>query len=270
MDQNKCRYCCTETVFFCSAPILKYVGEYFKCPSCGSVQVANPFWLEEAHAEAISQFDTGLVSRCLSASKLIALTLYLEGRSCSSGIDWGGGTGLLTRMLRDLGFNAKNFDPYATPVHSVGFNVGVSSAEETSCFVIATECLEHLVNPRQDLQNVVATKEYFFFTTEIIPKDTPDPNLCDWWYYMPESGQHITFASSEGILRLGGDFGFANYFRCGSMHIFSKKKLGMISRMILKVRFLRFIFSIIVSSQLLRKYSLTDSDQKNLMKRYSI
>ena len=269
MEQQHCRYCGSETDYFCRAPILNYVGTYYKCPSCESVQVANPFWLEEAHSEAISQFDTGLVSRCSSASRLIALILFLEGKSCSSGIDWGGGTGLLTRMLRDLGFNARNFDIYAASVHSVGFNVDITSAEEPDCFAIATECLEHLVNPVEDLRNIVTSKDYFFFTTETIPRKTPDPNLRDWWYYMPESGQHVTFASSAGLSALCRRFDFDFYFKCGSIHIFSKKKLGMFTRMILKNKLFRFIFSILSLFFLSKRFSLTATDQKFLMDKHS-
>ena len=94
----------------------------------------DPVWIERAHSKAISNLDTGLVSRCLSASRLISTLLFLEGKKVATGIDWGGGTGLLMRLLRDQGFQVRSYDKFAKAEHAEGFEASLEEAEEASTF----------------------------------------------------------------------------------------------------------------------------------------
>ena len=265
MDQQNCRFCGTETVFFCSSPILNYLGEYFKCPNCLSVQVTNPFWLEEAHTNAISKLDTGLVARCISAGGIIGTVLALEGVNSSQGVDWAGGTGLLTRLLRDQGFKVYSFDKYADPIHAHGFELNSDEAVAPATFISAIECIEHLENPIEELIRYTATKEYFFFTVDLISEKTPDPSKNEWWYYLPESGQHITFPSAKGLSFLGQSLGFSYYFRIGSMHVLSRKKLRLKTSVLMRFRILRRLMFIMIPIMLTKKYSLTSGDLNNLI-----
>ena len=75
-----------ETSYFSSAEILDFTATYSICSNCFSVQVDNPVWIERAHSKAISNLDTGLVSRCLSASRLTSTLLFLEGKKRTKGI----------------------------------------------------------------------------------------------------------------------------------------------------------------------------------------
>jgi hypothetical protein len=265
MTQDSCRFCNVQTLFFSNARILKYSAEYFKCPNCSSVQVVNPFWLEEAHSSAISTFDTGLAARCISAANLIGTLLRLEGKERVAGIDWAGGTGLLTRLLRDQGFQTLSHDKYAHPVHSVGFIATDAEARSKADFISAIECIEHLENPIEEIREFTEFKEYFFFTIEIISPRTPDPLTMEWWYYLPESGQHITFPSLKGIGYFKARLGFDYHYSIGSIQVFSRKKLKLVTRLVFKHRIIRRLFILVIPLLNCRKDSLTSKDQENLI-----
>ena len=263
---SKCNICGEDSVFFSTAQVIRYKAAYYECLGCGSLQIKNPHWVKEAHSRAISILDTGLVARCLSASRLIGTFLFLEGRGRAPGIDWAGGTGLLTRLLRDQGYQVKTFDSYADGELAVGF---VSEGKNLSCpmdFLSAIECFEHLEDPTSVFMDLVVNKEYFIFTTELLPSPTPDPMAKDWWYYMPESGQHITFATSNGLDKLSKILGFRCYSTIGSLHIFSRNKLRLLTRVILSKKITRAVSIIVIPEILNRKYSLTWSDKEELTK----
>jgi len=176
------------------------------------------------------------------------------------GVDWGGGTGLLTRLLRDLGLSFKSYDKYASNIMAEGFTADDDLANEDYDAVSAIECLEHLENPYSELVNSVNGKRYFIFTTELLPFPYPDPSKKEWWYYMPDSGQHITFASAKGLVALAKRLNFQYNTTFGSIHIFSNKKVKWRTRHVLNNRLLRRISLIIVPVYLQHSKSLLGKD----------
>ena len=261
---ERCRCCLGETSYFSSAGVLDFIATYSICSKCSSVQAGNPVWIERAHSKAISNLDTGLVSRCLSASRLTATLLFLEGRKAAKGIDWGGGTGLLTRFLRDQGFQVRSYDKYAKAEHAEGFEATLEEAEEAATFITSVECFEHLVNPIDAYKKVTSKKEYFIFTTEIIDTPPPDPAEKMWWYFVPESGQHITFASKQGLDEFRKIVGFDHYVRFGSLHVMSRAQLRFVTRFVFGVRAIRSIAFLIIPELLNRRYSLAIADKAEL------
>ena len=227
----------------------------------------DPVWIERAHSKAISNLDTGLVSRCLSASRLISTLLFLEGKKAANGIDWGGGTGLLTRLLRDQGFQVHSYDKYAKVEHAEGFEASLEEAEEAATFITSIECFEHLVNPIDAYKYVISKKEYFIFTTETIDTPPPDPAEKSWWYFVPESGQHITFASKQGLGEFRKILGFDYFVSFGSLHVMSRSRLKFRTKLILGTRAIRSIAFLIIPEILNRRFSLAITDKANLTAR---
>ena len=260
MTFETCRFCNGESEFLCISDILTFSATYTRCANCKSVQVDSPHWINEVHKKAISSFDVGLVSRGISASKLISVFFFMQREMSIAGIDWGGGTGLLTRLLRDLGLNFKSHDKYATNSMAEGFTADEDLAKEDYDAVLAIECVEHLENPFFDLVDAVSGVSYFLFTTETLPHPLPNPTKREWWYYMPESGQHITFASDKGLEFLSKRLNFQYNMTFGSIHVFSKKKVKWPTRYILKRRFLRFVALIIIPAYLQYSKSLLSKD----------
>lgn len=240
-------------------------GTYLLCTNCSSVQVANPTWLDRAHSKAISALDTGLVTRSISASNLVSTILFFEGKKQSTGLDWGGGTGLLARLLRDNGFVVQTYDKFAEAIHAEGFVIKKDELDTKLTFLTSIECFEHLVSPYDSYINSTSNKDYFFFTTETINNPPPDPASDFWWYFLPETGQHITFASKKGIKHFKDRLGFSYYFEFGSLHVMSRKKLKLTTRLFLRTRFLRILALTFIPKILQTRYSLTESDKSYLI-----
>lgn len=91
-----------------SAQVLgKYPADFERCASCGFLRIVNPHWLEEAYSGAIAATDTGLVARNIDVARKLAVFLYfvLPGRGAGRFLDVAGGYGMLTRLMRDYGFD---------------------------------------------------------------------------------------------------------------------------------------------------------------------
>lgn len=94
----------------------RYLGRHDawldRCPTCQLIKVRNPHWYEEAYSDAICLADTGIVTRNLNiATALSALFRWMGLRGPF--LDYGGGVGLLTRLMRDRGYDFRWFDEYA-------------------------------------------------------------------------------------------------------------------------------------------------------------
>jgi hypothetical protein len=261
---NTCGVCRGTLEFFSKGDVLEYTAEYWQCSSCSSVQVLKPFWAEEAHSRAISILDTGLVNRSIVASRFIGVLIFLEKKLNSRVLDWGGGVGLLARLLRDQGINTFSFDKYAEGFLIEGFTIQEKNVLEEFEFLLSVECFEHLISPIKTFGEITTDKDYFVFTTELISTPPPDPSKRSWWYYMPESGQHITFASAKGIRSFAIELGFHNYIQVGNLHILSKRRLRFLTRVVLKNRIFRKIAMLIVPEILCRRRSLIWRDSLKL------
>lgn len=225
-NMEKCRFCGGKCSEFSSAQILSHTALYLKCEACGSLQVANPFWLADAHKDGVHDTDAGLVQRSLMVNRLIGTVLTLNGNSNSSGIDWGGGAGLLTRLLRNQGFQCLSHDKYASQQLAAGFIANDHQLNSKKTFVTAIECVEHLIDPINALKQVVRSSDIFIFTVELLPFPTPNPaDKNPWWYFVPEAGQHITFPSKVGLESYRKELGFNFYTQIGLLHIFSREKI---------------------------------------------
>lgn len=242
------------------------MATYVTCTICNSAQVTNPFWLEESHKTGLSQLDIGLPNRCINASKLICLFLILEDIEKFKGLDWGGGNGLLTRLLRDLGLNIYSFDKYAHNIFATAFEIEKDDFENLDSFdfVIALECFEHLINPVEIFKRITANKHFLILSTELIESPAPNPASQVWWYYMPESGQHVTFLSKIGLNYFASEIDMRHVISIGNLHIFAKRKLKFLTKFILNNRILRNLGLILVSEIRLRKSSLLEGDFESL------
>ena len=263
--EQHCRSCLGEAVHFSKAKLLNLTVDYLICSHCSSVQVNDPNWINKVHEKAISNLDTGLVSRCISASKLIATLLFLEGRKLSIGFDWGGGTGLLTRLLRDQGFRVRSYDKYAKAEHAEGFEANLQEVCGIGTFISAIECFEHLENPIEAFRKVTQEKDYFFFTTEVIDTPPPNPAQLSWWYYLPDTGQHITFVSQSGLVEFRKILGFQYSESIGSLHVFSKTKLRFGTRIFLRIKLIRVVLLLLVPLFLNKSFSLAIADKSELL-----
>jgi hypothetical protein len=202
---------------------------YLRCEECGSLQTEPPYWLEEAYASALAAIDTGAVERCLRCQAAIAATARLSGVH-GRVLDFGGGAGLLCRLLRDAGLDAWLYDKYAEPVYAPAFTVSPSTLAPGSLALLsAIEVFEHCADPARELGALFALQpSVLFASTEPYRGEG-----ADWWYLNASAGQHVFFYSTRALMLLARRHGY-HYFGAGAFHVFSRSALAPLRRMALR------------------------------------
>lgn len=175
---------------------------YFQCPACELLQTETPYWLGEAYSKAMTALDTGAVSRNQTCAWLTAVVAGLAGISSREPyLDFGGGHGVFTRMMRDLGFDFRWFDRYAENLYAAGFEGDLAAPH---ALVTSFEVFEHLGDVGDDLARLFAPRPaHVLVGTELHHGFDPD-----WWYLMAESGQHVAFFTERTMAWLGHRFGY--------------------------------------------------------------
>lgn len=233
IKKTTCRICGHDSDYIFNATILKeYTINYFHCPNCGFLQTEVPYWLEEAYKESINISDTGLMSRNINLSKITSQLIYFFFEKNSMFLDYAGGYGIFTRLMRDIGFDFYWTDKYCMNLVAKGFE-----HKENSNYEILTsfEVFEHLENPTNDIENMLKVSRNILFTTELISDNNiPRPN--NWWYFGLEHGQHISFYSKKTLQYLAKKYKLNIYSNNSNIHLLTEKKLNQkLFKLILKL-----------------------------------
>lgn len=198
-----CKLCSGATRFRFRRTVLgRHTADYVECSRCGCLQIPETPWLAEAYASASWAIDTGLVARNLQLACTIGAFLERAVAPGDTVIDYGGGSGLLTRLLRDLGWEVLCYDAYHPPQFVRVFHVD-SIAGCDARVIIASEVFEHFAEPRATLTSLLRAAPIIVFTTELYIGQGED-----WAYLAPEAGQHIFFYSLRALQGLADEHGF--------------------------------------------------------------
>jgi 2-polyprenyl-3-methyl-5-hydroxy-6-metoxy-1,4-benzoquinol methylase len=108
-------------------------------------------------------------------------------------LDYGGGSGLLSRCLRDAGFKvAETFDP---------FNPQFARRPDGRFDVITCfETLEHLTDPLagiDDIAGMLSGVGVVLFSTALQPDELARQGMS-WWYIGPRNG-HVSLFSRAAL-----------------------------------------------------------------------
>jgi hypothetical protein len=219
----RCPLCTTlNSVSFTATLVSKYKVSYFSCEKCGFVHTEEPYWLPEVYEEAYNAEDTGALQRNLHAAAIIPSVLLSFFNPSGHFLDFGGGHGVLCRLMRDAGFDFYWHDTHAKNLFCPGFEY--SQEKGPVEMITCLECFEHFAKPLDELEAMLAISSNIFFTTDLLPSPVPGPGA--WYYYAPTHGQHISFYSSKTISYLAGRFGVNVYSNGFNIHLFTKKKLA--------------------------------------------
>jgi len=214
-----CHICQQSVTMFAQSTILsKYQASYFRCTACGFIQIANPTWLPEAYSHAISKLDTGIMQRNLANADLTCAAIRLFAPNSKLFLDYGGGHGTFVRMMRDRGFDFRWSDAFAQNLHARGFEHREGTRYD---LLTSFEVLEHLCEPLTDLAEMMSLADNVLVSTLVLPQPAPQPG--EWWYYIPNSGQHISFYSHAALQIIAEKFG-RYLVSNGFIHLFSKTR----------------------------------------------
>jgi hypothetical protein len=184
----------------------KYNAQYFECGACGSLQTEFPYWLDDAYSSHMSDCDTGAVQRNLQNLSAAYVISKLFG--VRDALDFGGGDGLLCRLLRDYNVNCYAKDKYAIPTYGRGFSEPDFAAPN---LVLAFEVMEHLAAPAKELQDLFQSRPKVLLASTGIYDRQP----ADWWYLACETGQHVFFYSRRAIQLIAERFGYSSLLSGG-------------------------------------------------------
>ena len=216
-----CKICEQQTREIFSAKILsRHLVKYYFCDNCEFLHTEDPYWLNAAYANPINLTDTGLLQRNVCLSRQITPILYYLFDKDGSYLDWAGGYGVFTRLMRDIGFDFYWADPYAENIFAKGFEY---SKDLSIKAITSFESFEHFVAPMTDIQEMFSISKNIIFTTILLPKIIPKPD--EWWYYGLEHGQHISFYSEKTLKYLASKFKL-HLISKGNLHILSENKLN--------------------------------------------
>ena len=210
-----------KTVLLFETKVLnKYDIKYFKCLHCEFIQTEEPFWLNEAYNSPIGLIDVGLLQRNIflanETSRILEIILPGEGTY----VDYGGGYGTFVRLMRDKGFDFYLMEKYAQNIFAKFFELDNAKTNGAFTCLTAFEVFEHLQNPLEVVAQMFSLSDTIIFSTELQPAEINSPS--DWWYFVPEGGQHISLYSFDSLVKLKEHFNCYLYSDKANIHILSK------------------------------------------------
>jgi hypothetical protein len=176
---------------------------YFHCPACDLMQTEPPHWLDEAYARRGPSLDTGAIQRTQNNTDLVrAIATLLNIQAGEPCLDYGAGPGILVRAMRDAGVDFRWHDRYAQNLFAQGFEGSINQPHR---LVTAFEVWEHLPDVAPALETFFAPRHDFLFISTFLHRGGHRDN---WWYYVPETGQHVAFFSAKTMACVAERFGY--------------------------------------------------------------
>lgn len=216
-----CKICGQESKAAFSHLILKkYTVTYFSCSHCGFMQTEDTYWLQEAYENALNLEDTGILVRNERLRDACTLLFTNQFNPNAKYIDYAGGYGVFTRMMRDIGFHFYWVDKYATNLLARGFEHVPNTSYEA---ITAFEVFEHLVQPMDELKEMLEYSDTIVFSTVLLPEAIPAEN---WWYYAFDHGQHIAFYQKKTLEYIAQQLNLHFYTNGTHFHMLSKKSMS--------------------------------------------
>jgi SAM-dependent methyltransferase len=221
-----------------SATVLgRYEVKYYFSEESGLLQTESPYWLDEAYESAIAATDTGLVRRNISNCRNLRTLFPLLGPTDPTIVDLGGGYGLLTRLLRDEGYNCLTSDPMCSNLFATSFEPDEDTRAD---LLLAFEVFEHIPNPLEFVRENFRRYKCRNLILSTLPFCGKIPEV-NWWYYSFETGQHITFYQTRSLALIADQLGCFYFHIAPDLHLITEMPLPWIWRFVLYQRHLRRI-----------------------------
>lgn len=218
-----CKICSEPSLPWAVARVLaKHDVQYFQCPHCGFTQTETPYWVEQAYADAINESDLGLVGRNITLSRIVRSMIFAFFDRDAKFLDYGGGYGLLVRIMRDAGFDFYRSDKFCANLFARQFEAEAEGKQQYE-LVTAFEVFEHMVNPLEEIEQILAFSRNVLFTTLLMPPHKPNPD--EWWYYGLDNGQHVALYTPQALAWIADRLDLNLYTNGISLHLFTERRL---------------------------------------------
>lgn len=220
-NATQCRLCKSPTEFVFQKTILEsFPASYYRCLTCGSLQTEQPWWLPLAYGHDAERFDTGKATRSLRNFFSLPSLLEILGISHDTPlVDWGGGGGLVSRLMRDIGYECYCYDRHLSSEYMTGFQWSAAKHGSRPAITLF-EVAEHFENPWEEWKQLFQLQPPLIFGSTEIFANQP----ADWPYLSPENGQHVFFYSAKALGWLAKQFGYSAAL-IGPYFIFTPERL---------------------------------------------
>jgi hypothetical protein len=159
--------------------------------------------------------DVGAAQRVLVNHAFVLL--FAKSFRLQTILDFGGGDGLLCRLLRDRGLDAYTIDTFSKPTYAQFFEGCITRRYD---LVTAFEVFEHLPYPSRSLEHLFESQPRFIIgSTELYSGQD-----STWWYLSPQSGQHVFFYSRTAFRLLAARHEYS-YYEVSGRHVFTRQPL---------------------------------------------
>jgi hypothetical protein len=223
VDPISCRFCGAEADFVFRHKVMEGLDvRYHRCRGCDSLLTEQPTWLEHVYSNPTRPTDTSAARRA-ERCKIVIFWLWKLFRMSSSDqlLDWGGGDGLLVRMLRDEGIDAYRYDTYTKNSYALGFD---GDPDKSYSMVTAFEVWEHFVDARAEVDQLFARQpKVLLLSTSLY--DGQDQS----WSYI-ESGRHVFFWSRTALKQVAETYGYRPVIGRSQVLFYRPHLLGPIRR----------------------------------------
>jgi len=223
----KCKICSRPAEPLFSARVLdRYDVAYFRCGHCGFIQTEEPYWLAEAYSDAVSVYDVWAVSRpvndCLRVARLIDRCF---ADAALPFLDFGGGTGIFTRRMRDLGYPFLRADAYSPNLYARFFDITDHPHANRFALITCIEVFEHLPDPLGELAALFKLSDTVYFSTTLALEGLRAAR--DWDYFAPFHGQHVSFYTVPALRELAAATGSRLLTNGTDQHLLTRADLRL-------------------------------------------
>jgi len=264
-SEELCAVCSSKSKFLFSYVVKgEHPASLHECLSCSFTFVKNPHWLAASFSSELNDLDIGSVDRCLVLADFVQVLIQSMNNPNRRFLDWGGGYGLLARIMRDRGVDFISHDIYTRPLFVQPYQI-----EENDFFGLITmsEVALHLTDPVPIFADILKFTNTLVFTAVIAPDVIPN----DWWYLMPDTGQHVAIYHKETLQALAHKLGVHLTSDGRYFHVLHRERLNLKSRLVIKFR--AFAFGLVwlntavrfIKRGLGKSSSLTSGDQINMI-----
>lgn len=181
-----------------------FVNDFYLCKCCGGIFKDQSKLLNAAHEQERYElhsddiFDPGyhkFVSPIINS-------VIKDFKSSAKGLDFGAGHApVVTKILKDHGFEMKMYDPY--------FHKYPQNLDTTYDFITSCEVIEHFYNPKNEftlLKSMLKDAGILYCMTHLYDNSID----FDKWYYKNDP-THVFIYQYKTIEYIKNHFGFSNF-----------------------------------------------------------